>query len=368
MYKIDTGPSVYIPTDKNIFDALQHKKVTQSELVNFLRKRGIIVSSNISKQELSEKICSLTLSYIDFIWISKLLENPNRKDKTTHSKLKGEIEEKQIRTACKIIKSNITANSDDSVKITKSDGKTVLSVTYVDYDFTKTELRQRTIKNCEIQIEQEQDGIVMKLPSTKKAKEVSEQLTTALKAQVNQDSGEELEEFSISLEPLADASIRSEFFDHLIRNISDLEFDNVSSVDVYHFEQEQRDEFDEDDSSEARLAAYINKAALAGEGVLDSTEFKQLHKQGFYIYKIVWTSLDPSTDGPKVEFEAQFGNPGKCIDFMYSVRGIHSFNFRTQEHNVTKKSATPYENNKYNLMLRDASERALEVVVAKYGD
>ncbi len=44
MSKVNAGPSIYIPTDKNIFDALQHKKVTQGELVIFLRKRGILVA------------------------------------------------------------------------------------------------------------------------------------------------------------------------------------------------------------------------------------------------------------------------------------------------------------------------------------
>jgi hypothetical protein len=184
MSKVNAGPSIYIPTDKNIFDALQHKKVTQGELVTFLRKRGILVALGASKQELIEKICSLTLSYADIKWIGRLLENPNRKDKTTHSNLKGDVEEKQITGACSVVKANLSAHGDDSVKVTKSGNKTTLTVTYVDQDFTKTELRQRTVKTCEIQIEKGKDGVVMKLPSTKKAKEISEQLKTALKAQV----------------------------------------------------------------------------------------------------------------------------------------------------------------------------------------
>ncbi|MCK8069830.1 MULTISPECIES: hypothetical protein [Vibrio] len=368
MAKVNAGPSIYIPTDKNIFDALQHKKVTQNELVSFLRKRGVLVSNNVSKQGLTEKISSLTLSYTDFNWIGKLLENPNRKDKTTHSKLKGDINVKQITNACATVKAQLTASGDDSVKVTKSGDKTTLTVTYVDHDFTKTELRQRTIKTCEIQIEQGGEGVVMKLPSTKKAKEVSEQFKAVLKAQVIQDSGEELEEFSISLESLADATIRSKFFDYLIRNVPGFEFDNVSSVDVYHFEQEQRDEFEDDDGAEARLASYINKAALAGEGVLESTEFKQLHKRGFYIYKIVWTAKDTSFEGAKVEFEARFGKPDLCTEFMYTVRGVYPYNSRTLDYNVTRKSATPYENDKYNVKLRDASEKALQVAISEYGE
>ncbi|MCS6130017.1 hypothetical protein G3485_23340 [Shewanella baltica] len=366
MSKVNAGPSIFIPTDKNIFDALQHKKVTQGELVTFLRKRGILVALGASKQELIEKICSLTLSYADINWIGRLLENPNRKDKTTHANLKGDVEDKHITGACSLVKANLSADGDDSVKMTKSGNKTTLTITYVDQDFTKTELRQRTVKTCEIQIEKGKDGVVMKLPSTKKAREISEQLKTALKAQVTKDSGEELEEFSISLESMPVAAIRSQFFDFLIRNVDGFEFDNVSSVDVYHLEQGLRDEFEEE-GAEARLASYINKAALAGEGVLESTEFKQLHTRGFYIYRIIWTAVDKSFEGPKVEFEAQFGQPDSCTEFMYTVRGLYPYNSRTAEHNVTRKGVSPYENDKYNLRLRDSSEIALKMAVDKYG-
>ncbi len=367
MSKLKTGPSIYIPTDKNIFDALQHKKVTHSELVSFLRGRGILVSSGASKDALIEKISSLTLSYSDFNWIGKLLENPNRKDKTTHSKLKGEIEDAQIQAACASVKANLTAVGDDSVKVTKRGDTTTLTVSYVDHDFTKTEMRQRTLKTCEIKLEKGKDGIVMKLPSTKKAKEVSETFKKAVQAQVVKDTGKELEEFSISLQSLTDAACRSEFFDSLIRNVPDFEFDNVSSVDVYHLVQEEKDELDEDDTVEARLASYINKAALAGEGVLDSTEFKQLHKRGFYIYKIIWTAINNVHEGPKVEFEARFGRPDSCTEFMYTVRGVYPYNSRTLEYNVTRKAATPHENEKYSVSLRYASEKALTKAIEAYG-
>ncbi len=366
MSKLNTGPSIYIPTDKNIFDALQHKKVTQNELVLFLRSRGLLVSSSTSKQALIEKVSSLPLSHSDFDWIGKLLENPNRKDKTTHSNLKGEIEDEQIKAACSAVKANLTASGDDSVKVTKRGDKTTLTITYVDHDFTKTEMRQRTLKTCAIELEKGKDGLLMKLPSTKKAKEISEQLKLAVQAQVTKDTGKELVELSVSLQSITDAACRSEFFDHLIRNVPGFEFDNVSNVDVYHLNQEEKDEFDEDDTAEARLASYINKAALAGEGVLDSTEFKQLHKRGFYIYKIIWTAFDNVHEGPKVEFEARFGNPSKCTEFMYTVRGLYPYNSRTLEYNVTRKAATAYENDKYNVNLRAASEKALNKVIQIY--
>lgn len=366
MSKSITGPSIYVPTDKNIFDALQHKKVTLSELVYFLRKRGIIVSNQSSKQRLIEKISSLTLGYSDFCWIGKLLENPNRKDKTTHSKLNGEVLDNQIQSACAVVKANLNSLSDDSVKITKKGSCTTLTVTYVDHDFTKTEMRQRTLKTCEIELENSDSGVVIKFPSTKKAKDVSNSLKLAMQAEVTKDKGHELEEFSISLLSITDAAVRSKFFDVLIRNIPGFEFDNVSSVDVYHLDENEKDEFDEDDGASSRFASYINKAALAGEGVLDSTEFSQLHTRGFYIYKIIWTSIDTKNEGPKVEFEARFGKPDSCTDFMYTVRGTYPFNDRTLAHNITRKAATPHENGKYNASIRVASEKALEDTLRAY--
>ncbi|EMI4223256.1 hypothetical protein V6439_002370 [Vibrio parahaemolyticus] len=363
----NTGPSIYVPTDKNIFDALQHKKVTQSELVLFLRKRGVLVSNKAPKQKLVEKISSLTLSYDDFNWIGRLLENPNKKEKSTHTKLKGEIESNQVMAACKEVKSFLTSLSDDSVKVSKSGDRTTLTVTYVDHDFTKTEMRQRTIKTCEIQLEQGVDGVVMKLPSNKKAKEVSDQLKLALQAKVKDFTGGDLEEVAISLESIADAESRSQFFDYLIHHINGFEFDTVTSVNVYHFEQDTVDEFDEEDS-EVKLASYINKAALNGAGVLESSEFNQLHSRGFYIYRIVWTSIDTSCEGPKVEFEAQFGKPDMCTDFKYSVLGVYPYNVNSAGYFITRKPATPYENEKYKALLRDASEEAHKEALNSYGE
>tara|TARA_Y100001934_G_C12309115_1_gene753993 strand:- start:267 stop:1367 length:1101 start_codon:yes stop_codon:yes gene_type:complete len=361
-----TGPSIYIPTDKNIFDALQHKKVTQSELVTFLRKRGILVSNSAQKQQLIEKISAMTLGYRDFEWLGRILENPNRKDKSTHATLKGEIEGKHVKSACEAVKANLAADGDDSVTVIKKGNKTTLKVTYVDHDFTKTEMRQRSVKTCEIEIEQSDNSVVMKMPSTKKGKEISEQLKGALRYQAKEESGKDLQEHSISLEAISDAKSRSEFFDILIRNIADFELDTVTSVDVFNFRFGGSDEFDEEDT-EARLASYINKAALNGEGVLESKEFSQLHSQGFYIYRIVWLANEIGTEKPRVEFEVQFGDPATCTDFTYKVRGLYHYNSRTAQYNVTRTAATKLENDKYGIYLRNASELAHSKVLKTLG-
>lgn len=352
------GPSIYIPNDKNIFDALQHKKVTHSTLLEFLRKRGVFLSSNIEKDELVSLIASLTLDYHDYLWLCKQLENPNRKDKTTHSVMKGEVSNEQIMKACKTVKANI--GIDDSVKIVKKGDTTSLVVTYVDIDFTKTELRQRTVKKCVIELEKKGQEITIKRPANKKGNEILEKVKTVLIGQ----NTTKLEEAVISLEGFAEAKVRSEFFDYLIRNVKGYKFDNVSSVDVYH----QVDELgDEDDKQDARLAGYINKAALAGQGVLESQEFNQLHKRGFFICKIIWTVDSVIKGGDRAELEAQFGTPKSCTDFKYTARGVFNYNERTMIHNVTRRPTSSLENDELNSLLKDAAERAYDHIKTKYG-
>ncbi len=352
------GPSIYIPTDKNIYDALQHKKVKQSDLVALLRRRNILVSPSLDKLELSIMISGLTIDYEDFIYITKLLENPNRKEKTTQSSVKAQVSDDEIKKACKML---IDADiSDDTFKIVKSDSDTIsLVVTYTDIDFTKTELRQRAIKKCEIEIQRENGELTFRMPSNEKAKTI----TSKLKENLSQVKGEELEEETISLENFIEAEARSYFFDRLINLVPGYSFENVSSVDVYHSIDSLDDDEDELDEEQAgRFAGYIRKAVLAGNGVLESAEFNQLHARGFFISKIVWTCDENVTGGNRVEFEAQFGTPSSCTDFKYLVRGIYNYNDRTQEHNVTRRSALPKEIKKLNILLEQAAKLSFEAV------
>lgn len=355
------GPSIFVPTDKNIYDALQHKKVTQSAIIKFLRDRGILVSNELNKDDLSEMVASLTLDYNDFIWITRQLENPNKKDKSTHSTFKAanELSDKNIKAACEALKKSVP--DDESVKLVQSNGVTKIVVTYVDNDFTKTELRQRTVKKCEIELTKEGNEVSVNMPATKKAADLLKKIKTNL----SNSSNSTIEEFNISLESLVNPEARSFFFDRLIRSVTGYNFDNVSVVDVYH----SMDSLSEDDDTEqqGRVASYINKAVLAGGGVLESREFVQLHKRGFYISKIVWTIDENVQGGNRVELEAQFGNPKACSEFKYLVRGIYNYNEVKVEHNVTRRASTPLESKNLNQLLKIASETAYNETVSKYG-
>lgn len=356
-----SGPSIYIPSDKNIFDALQHKKIGHSEVLRFLRGRGIIVSQSLDKIDLSKTIAGLTFDYNDYIYITKLLENPNRKEKTTRTTVKATSNNEQLAEACQKISK--PEGWGESYKVVKKENSTILVVTYTDVDFTKTELRQRTLKKCEVEIHAEGDEVSVRSPATKKGKEISERFKSSLSRII----GEELEEEVVSLETVTLAEARSLFFDFLIKSIPGYELEDVSSVDVYHeIDDLDENEDDEENASSENFAGFIRKAALAGGGVLESAEFNQLHSRGFFISKIIWTVVDTLPGGDKVELEAQFGKPSSCTDFKYLVRGIYNYNERTQAHNVTKRTPSRVETGTFNRKLEKSAKTSFDKIMETY--
>ncbi len=355
-----SGPSIYIPSDKNIFDALQHKKIRHSEVLRFLRNRGIIVSQSLDKGELSKTIGGLTFDFNDYIHITKLLENPNRKEKTTRTTVKATSNNEQLAMACqKITKPE---GGDESYKVIQREDSTAFVVTYTDVDFTKTELRQRTLKKCEVELHAEGEEVSFRMPATKKGKEISERIKTSLSKLIGQD----LEEEVISLESVTQPEARSLFFDELIKSMPGYKLHDVSSVDVYHEIDELDENNDTEDGSSTNFAGFITKAALAGGGVLESTEFNQLHSRGFFISKIIWTVVDTLPGGDKVEMESQFGSPSSCTDFKYLVRGVYNYNERTQAHNASKRSPSRVEIDTFNNKLEKAAKISFDQIMETY--
>lgn len=358
----ETGPSIYIPNDKNIYDALRHKKIRHTDAISFLRSRGMIVSNLLDKVELSKKISRLTFDHHDFLYLKKLLENPNRREKTTKSTFNTSANTEKLSEVCQSI-SDKTTDGGESYRIIKKDDSVVLIATYTDIDFTKTELRQRSVKTCEIHLQPDTEGVSIRMPATKKGKEIAR----SIRKQLEEDAGKKLDESSISLENIANPEARSYFFDVLIKSIPGYKLHDVSSVNVNHEIDDLSDNSEDDkEISGSIVAGYINKAVLSGGSVLDSEEFGQLHSRDFFISRIVWTAEDTVPEGDIVELEAEFGTPSSCTEFKYQVRAIRNYNDRTSGHNITRRAPSRTETIEFSKGLEEAAENALAKVKDKY--
>lgn len=359
---INIGPSIYIPTDKNIFDAILHKKITAQELGDFLLERGIIVSEDLSKQELARMVSQLTLDYHDFTKLKSLLENPNKKEKSSSTTLKADSSQDDITKLCHKIARN-SSDDNESYKVVKHENTTSLVVSYTDIDFTKTELRQRTSMTCIVELESNGNEIIVRQPASKKGNEIFSKVKDALE----NEKGEALNEEKVSLENIIFPEARSYFFDRLINLLEGYELEDVTSIDVYHhIDDLTGDDDDDDDEISENITGYIRKAVLSGGGVLTSSEFSQLHNKGFFISKIIWKAIDKLPQGDMIEFEALFGDAASCTDYKYLVRGVYNYKEKTGMHNVTRRAASRIEVSSLTKKLEEASKKAYTSVLQRY--
>ena len=182
--------------------------------------------------------------------------------------------------------------------------------------------------------------------------------------ETNNDEPVSLEE--ISLETVKDSNERSRFFKELIVSMPNYKCVDVSDVYVTHpvlevkkpsESEDDEDDSDEDDDAVIDTGYHISKASLKGRGVLESPELEELLGNGFYITKIIWSSVvEGFKDSDKYEFEAQFVDPDKCKLFSYLVRGCYKYkkvNVFTNRQNVDKE--------KENVLLLSIEKTAREI-------
>jgi hypothetical protein len=364
------GPSTFFASDKNIYDALMQKKVSLSKLLDLLRDRGILVSEKIRREDVAIYISQTFIDYYMLQQISSFLEGGERKEKTTSTFVEAGIEKDELISACQSVK-DLIHNNGDTCEISQQGNTTKVLITYEEVDLSKTELRQRTTKTCEIEINKTEDGISIRQPSNLKASSISAAIVESLSS----TKSVELVPQIIDLQAFPEAEARSFFFERLIRSIDGYELEDVRAVSINHQRQDSAFDADfEDEESEDMedldrdVTGYISKAVLAGTGVLQSSDFSQLHSKGFFISRIVWIAVDRHlTNDRRVELEAEFGNPVLCQDFKYVCKGFFERK-EDESFNITRKPFNRQEDKEMMTLLEKASRVAFKEVLEKYGE
>lgn len=364
------GPSTFFASDKNIYDALMQKKVPLSKLLDLLRDRGILVSEKIRREDVAIYISQTFIDYYMLQQISSFLEGGERKEKTTSTFVEADIEKDELISACQSVK-DLIHNNADTCEISQQGNTTKVLITYEEVDLSKTELRQRTTKTCEIEINKTEDGISIRQPSNLKASSISAAIVESLSS----TKSVELVPQIIDLQAFSEAEARSFFFERLIRSIDGYELEDVRAVSINHqrpdsaFDVDFEDEESEDmEDLDRDVTGYISKAVLAGTGVLQSSEFSQLHSKGFFISRIVWIAVDRHlTNDRRVELEAEFGNPVLCQDFKYVCKGFFERK-EDESFNITRKPFNRQEDKEMMTLLEKASRAAFKEVLEKYGE
>jgi hypothetical protein len=347
------GPSIYFLTDKNIHDALKNKKVKLKELRELLVERNVLFSAKDDKETLISYFVKNIHDYFDYKRIADMLENKNRKEPFTNSVVQSTVTKDQITKICAELK-KVSSTKGESVSINVKGTTVTISTSYVDTDYSKTELRQRTTKKAvvEVDIDEKNGTLLLRRQANDKSKSIAKDLLQ----NIRENTSEKIEEEQITLETISSPQARSEFFIELIQNINSYSlFDVLNvSVDIKHSEGQT-------------MAGTIIKATLNGKDVLQSSQFKQMHDDGFYITKIIWLSEITKEKNQTVEFFAQFDTPETCTNFKYLVRSIYEKK-DSGEYKVTSRQPSLIERTDLTRKLEAASRRAMDTIAAKYSN
>ncbi|MGF7712126.1 hypothetical protein AAGN98_24520, partial [Klebsiella pneumoniae] len=93
---------LYFATDKNIYDALHHKRITAAKLHELLLNRGVFLSPELDKEILIEEISKLPHGFNELEHIKKLVKTYDPRESTTREGANKQVISSQADSLIKI--------------------------------------------------------------------------------------------------------------------------------------------------------------------------------------------------------------------------------------------------------------------------
>lgn len=240
-----------------------------------------------------------------------------------------------------------------------------MSITYDEYDYSKTRLIQRQQRDATIEFLQKDGKTFVRIPATEKARAVVD----SIREKISSTKKQEVPSEEIELTALTEAGDRTAFFMQLIQSLANFNLITVSRLRVASSTASQVDEDDgidiEDDAAEAseEMLSVVRNIALNGENLMASPIYQDLKVRGYYITSVTWRAkqaMDPYTI---VQFEAGFEDRQQGKRFRYGVHGALRF-----QHGAYTKTLRPVEAGEKDLllgMLEDTARKVLSILLSK---
>ncbi|OBS98400.1 hypothetical protein A9259_08045 [Vibrio cyclitrophicus] len=324
---------LFSATDKSLFDALNTSKIKNSQLRDLFLSRGVIISTETSREELAKNFSKYNHDYYDHQVIASAMGVRPQREKQTSSEYITELSKDSLESAINKLKNKI--NSEQDLCIWSEKDKVItIDVTYQTLDYSKSEFKQVVKKEATLTIEKTDDGYNIRYPVNPNVKEYEQYLRNELEKESKKDEVE-FDLNNINLFSVDDPLLRTDFFINLIKNMSNFKLKDVTDVYVYHPKPENKAKIKDKDGKdgkdgETNSEIHISRASLKGEGVLKSGEIQELYARGFYISKIRWKFEESLIDSDIYEAEAQFDNPKDFTAFSYITRGKYKYQKKGQ--------------------------------------
>jgi hypothetical protein len=327
--------------DNDIYDLLisGKQRLTGSVLREILRDRGIFCSPEDDREQLADYISVLPHGFHDVAFIMQKRDPGPRREKTTSVRINALLTPDELKEAM----ADYESSFGDRERITHrpaSNGSYVVRVGYDEFNRTKTRLLQKETQEAEIEFIVQDGKTVARLPATEKAQRIIAEVTE----RVERKRKERILLDKIELTGITTAELKSRFFTQLISQIPGLKLINVMSLKV---SSERSEDGEEDDALDLEdqdepgadalmFAAVVHSMHLSGQNLVQSKEYKELTKRGFYITAISWRAELQSEPPDIIQFDAAFQDRKDGKGFKYGITGA----FRAHK-GTHRKSITP---------------------------
>ena len=310
--------------DKDIHDVLSNPRFGERALFKIAQSRGIIFNPDESKSALIRRLSLMPFDWHGLLDLAKQLERPEREEKRAVTRLTVTPDAKILEQALDKVKETRSASCRETFKLEKVGGRNVVRVTYIDIDYSKAKAFQRDQREYVVEIEQVDSQLNIQYTHNQRAKEFVHALAEQLKPKPEIQI-----ENPIELTGIKDAALRTEFFLKLRKLMPDFRPLDVLDIKVERQMESQSDEDqtnseDEeiDEKAEAEAKSMVKSAALHGHGLLTTELYQQLRNTGYFVHRIIWTSLEKEGDGRLMEFEAGFDDPVLATGFNYDLKKV----------------------------------------------
>jgi hypothetical protein len=344
-------------SDNAVRDALIKRRLTNDDLKSLFISRGILVSKETNREDLSIYFSRLNHDFYDHQAIARVMGIVSGKEKSSVTYINSTFTKDEIESALNEVRDH-QQNEGDTRKVTIRDKVFELTVEYKEIDYGKSEFSQVRNKDAIISISETDEGVSIRWPANEYVKKIKENLLDSLAKKYENVGNIQIEE--IELSSIRDPKMRTNFFSRLINLVEGYIVNDVTDVFVYN-PKEPEAGMDDDEiqaGENSNLGIHITKASLSGEGVLNSKELKSLYDKGFYISKIIWTAKTNAVDSNIYKFEAQFSNPEECKTFSYMVRGVYKY-IKPRTYKKNRTNVDTLDDMRFSRLIEKAAKSAL---------
>lgn len=348
------GHSIYYMNDQNIRDGLLAQKVKASHLIKILKDRNIIVSPLSSKEELINMLKFIRFDYYDYVHLSAILANQDKKESKSSIDIDKKVTSRQILSTFESIKGVLEARQITAEVSQQSSKKITINFEYVEFDHSKPPMRQKSLRKGVVECDITNTGAMLNYPENKVGAIIKDHLIEQLSKKLDT----ELKPIEFDFEN-SNVATRNNFFLSVINNVDKYEVYDVVTVAVKKIEEKKAKESSssgdsnndsDNDSVGEAFTGEVRNAILRGNQILTSKVYSGLNTGNYYIYKITWKirEIIPNVGADQSDcftVEIEFSDKDKAKGLKYCVKTVQRFSTKNKL-NVTTENPLKSEQEK----------------------